>query len=81
MDENIQAVETTETPVTESAPVEEVTVDTSEESSEKTQTTSEETQSTDSPVKNQAIPYERFSEVNEKAKKYEAELKELRARQ
>lgn len=81
MDENIQAVETTETPVTESAPVEEVTVDTSEESSEKTSNTQEGTQSTDSPVKNQSIPYDRFSEVNEKAKKYEAELKELRAKQ
>lgn len=81
MDENIQAVETTETPVTESAPVEEVAVDTSEESSEKTPNTQEETQSTDSPVKNQSIPYDRFSEVNERAKKYEAELVELRAKQ
>lgn len=81
MDENIQAVETTETPVTESAPVEEVAVDTSEESSEKTPNTQEETQSTEGPVKNQSIPYDRFSEVNEKAKKYEAELKELRAKQ
>ena len=80
-DTNSNAVTPTETPVTESAPVEESTADTSNESSEKTQIPAEDVQSTDSPVKNQSIPYERFSEVNEKAKKYEAELAELRAKQ
>jgi len=77
------AVDTiTEAPVTESAPVEESTVDTSIDSSEKTEITEEGVQDgTKVVAEPKVIPYERFTEVNEKAKKYEAELAELRRQQ
>lgn len=83
MEENTMAVNpTTEASVTESAPVETSTVDTSIESSEKTQNTTEGIQdSTNAVPETKSIPYDRFAEVNEKAKKYEAELAELRAKQ
>jgi len=83
MEENTIAVNTTtEAPVTDSAPVETSTVDTSIESSEKTEITEGEVQdSTKAVAEAKVIPYERFTEVNEKAKKYEAELTELRAQQ
>lgn len=83
MEENTIAVNTTtEAPVTDSAPVETSTVDTSIESSEKTETTNGEIQdSTQAIPETKSIPYDRFAEVNEKAKKYEAELAELRAQQ
>lgn len=82
-DINSNAVNTTtEAPVTESAPVETSTMETSEESSEKTLTTEEGVQdSTKAVAEAKVIPYERFTEVNEKAKKYEAELAELKAKQ
>ena len=82
-DKNSMAVDTTtEAPVTESAPVEESTVDTFEDSSEKTEITEEGVQdSTKVATEPKVIPYERFTEVNEKAKKYEAELAELKAKQ
>lgn len=85
-DINSNAVNTTtEAPVTDSAPVETSTVDTSIESSEKTETTSEGIQdSTDSQSslgKVKDVPYDRFAEKNEEAKRYKAELAELRAKQ
>ena len=83
MEENSMAVNTTtEASVTESAPVETSTVDTSQESSEKTLTTEEGVQdSTKAVPEAKSIPYDRFAEVNEKAKKYELELAELKAKQ
>lgn len=69
MEETTSAVNTTVAPVTESAPVEESTVETSVEASEKTETTNEVEQTTQSEPK--TIPYDRFREVNEKAKKAE----------
>lgn len=83
MEENTIAVNTTtEAPVTESAPVETSTVDNSIESSEKTEISNGESQdSTQAIPETKSIPYDRFAEVNEKAKKYEAELAELRAQQ
>lgn len=80
-DTNSIAVTPTEAPVTESAPVEESTVVSSSESSGKTPNATESTQGTESPTEAKVIPYERFTEVNEKAKKYEAELSELKAKQ
>lgn len=80
-DINSNAVNTTEAPVTDSAPVETSTVDTSIESSEKTETTSEGIQDGTKAPETKSIPYDRFAEVNEKAKRYEAELAELRAQQ
>ena len=83
MEENTIAVNTTtEAPVTESAPVETSTVDNSIESSEKTEISNGESQdSTQAIPETKSIPYDRFAEVNEKAKKYEAELAELKAQQ
>ena len=83
MEENTIAVNTTtEAPVTESAPVETSTVDNSIESSEKTEISNGESQdSTQAIPETKSIPYDRFAEVNEKAKKYEAELTELKAQQ
>ena len=83
MEENSMAVNTTtEASVTESAPVETSTVDTSQESSEKTEITEGGVQDgTKVATEPKVIPYERFTEVNEKAKKYEAELAELKAKQ
>lgn len=83
MEENTIAVNTTtEAPVTESAPVETSTVDNSIESSEKTEISNGESQdSTQAISETKSIPYDRFAEVNEKAKKYEAELAELKAQQ
>jgi hypothetical protein len=83
MEENTIAVNTTtEAPVTESAPVETSTVDNSIESSEKTEISNGESQdSTQAIPETKSIPYDRFAEVNEKAKKYEAELAELKAKQ
>ena len=83
MEENTIAVNTTtEAPVTDSAPVETSTVDTSIESSEKTEISNGESQdSTQAIPETKSIPYDRFAEVNEKAKRYEAELAELRAQQ
>ncbi len=82
-DTNSIAVTPTVAPVTESAPVQEATVDTSEDtSSVKTLNAQEETQGTNEPVvESKSIPYDRFQEVNEKAKKYEAELAELKKQQ
>jgi len=82
MEENSMAVNTTEASVTESAPVETSTDTTPIESSEKTEITEGEVQdSTKIAPEAKVIPYERFTEVNEKAKKYEAELAELRQKQ
>jgi hypothetical protein len=79
---SIAVTTTTEAPVTESAPVETSTETTSQEPSEKTLTTEEGVQdSTKAVPEAKVIPYERFTEVNEKAKKYEAELAELKAKQ
>jgi len=80
-DTNSIAVTPTDAPVTESAPVEQATVDTSDTSSGETLNTPEETQGTQAPVESKSIPYDRFQEVNEKAKKYEAELAELKKQQ
>lgn len=80
MDEGIQAASNTEAPVTESAPVEESTVEESVETSEKTQITQDEEQ--DEPTKEasdssetQAIPKDRFDEVVRERN----ELRELKA--
>lgn len=78
---NLDAVNTTEAPVTESAPVEESTVDNSVESSEKTEITNEGQQGMQAEPETKTIPYDRFAEVNEKAKQYERELQELRVKQ
>jgi len=81
-DTNSIAVTPTVASVTESAPVEQATVDTSDTSSGETLNTPEETQGTNEPVvESKSIPYDRFQEVNEKAKKYEAELAELKKQQ
>lgn len=71
MEEGTQAVTQAEATVTESAPVEEGTVDNSVESSEKTEITEEGGQ--DSSETSKSIPYERFKEKND-------EVKELRER-
>lgn len=83
MEENTIAVNTTEAPVTESAPVETSTVDTSIESSEKTEITSEGIQDSgdEGTVLRKQVPYEVFREKNEKLRAAEAELAELRAKQ
>ena len=85
-DKNSMVVETTtEAPVTESTPVEEGTVDTSIDSSEKTEITEEGVQdgtsegSKEKEFKN--VPYQVFREKNEEAKRYRAELAELKAKQ
>lgn len=70
------AVTPTVAPVTESAPVEESTVNTPVESSEKTEITNEVEQEVSKTA--QAIPYDRFKEVNEEAKRYKAELEAIR---
>jgi len=84
-DTNSIAVNTTEAPVTESAPVETSTVDTSVESSEKTLITDKVEQGTDLATQEEKIskhvPYDVFREKNEEAKKYKAELAELKAKQ
>ena len=81
MDEGKQAVSNTEATVTESAPVEESTVEESLETSEKTEITQEDTQ--DKPAEEasdskepQAIPKDRFDEVV----KERNELRELKAK-
>ena len=93
MEENTIAVNTTtEAPVTDSAPVETSTVDTSIESSEKTEISNGESQdstnSQDTLARVKDVPYDRFAEKNEEAKRFkeeakrlEAELAELRAQQ
>lgn len=80
MDEGIQAGNNTEAPVTESAPVEESTVEESVETSEKTQITQDEeqdkpTQEADDSKESQAIPKERFDEVLQERN----ELRQLKA--
>jgi len=84
-DTNSIAVNTTDASVTESAPVEQATEDTSIESPEKALISEEVEQGTEAKPETKVIPkvipYERFAEVNEKAKKYEAELAELRRQQ
>jgi hypothetical protein len=82
MEENSTAVNTTtEAPVTASAPVETSTDTSLDVSSEKTETTTEIGQDSTKATETKSIPYDRFAEVNERAKKYEAELAELRAKQ
>ena len=84
MEENTIAVNTTtEAPVTDSAPVETSTVDTSIESSEKTEITEGEVQDSgnEGTVPRKQVPYEVFREKNEKLRAAEAELAELRAKQ
>ena len=83
MEESNIAVTPTEAPVTESAPVE-VSTASPVESSEKTQITNEDTQDSteaSSGKEPKVIPYERFQEVNTKAKEYEKQLQELRSQQ
>jgi len=85
-DINSNAVNTTtEAPVAESAPVETSTMETSEESSEKTLTTEEgvqdSTNSQDTLARVKDVPYDRFAEKNEEAKMLKAELAELKAQQ
>lgn len=79
MNEETQAVMTTEAPVTESAPVEESAV-ISSEASEKTEITNEQTQG-DLEVESKTIPYDRFKEVNDEAKRYKEELQAIKAQQ
>lgn len=86
MDESINAVTPTEAPVTESAPVEVSTENSPVVASEKTEITEGGSQGDESVSSKEqpAVPYERFREVNEKAKKaeeYEKRLQELEARQ
>lgn len=86
MEENTTAVNTTtEAPVTESAPVETSTVDNSIESSEKTEISNGESQdstnSQDTLARAKDVPYYRFAEKNEEAKRLKAELAELKAKQ
>lgn len=83
MEENTIAVNTTtEAPVTDSAPVETSTVDTSIESSEKTETTEGEVQDSgnEGTVPRKQVPYEVFREKNEKLRAAEAELAEFKAK-
>ena len=83
-DINSNAVNTTDASVTESAPVEQATEDTSVESSEKTLTTEEVEQGTSEGSKEKEfknVPYQVFREKNEEAKRYRAELAELKAKQ
>ena len=82
MDENIQsAATTTEAPVTESAPVEESTVDTSVEASEKTEITNEGQQGDRIGSDGKVIPYDRFHEKVEEANRLKEELQALKAQQ
>ena len=80
-DINSNAVNMADASVTESAPVEQATEDTSIESPEKALISEEVEQGTEAKPETKVIPYERFAEVNEKAKKYEAELAELKRQQ
>jgi carboxylesterase type B len=91
MDESQNAVNTAAAPATESAPVEESTVDNSMEASEKTEITQEGGQdvSEDSKQESQddsqegesqkAVPYDRFKEVNEKARALEQKMAQIEA--
>ena len=80
-DINSNAVNMADASVTESAPVEQATEDTSIESPEKALISEEVEQGTEAKPETKVIPYDRFAEVNEKAKKYEAELAELKRQQ
>ena len=87
MDESQNAVNTAAAPATESAPVEESTVDNSMETSEKTQITqegqqdvSEQSEGEESQDESQkAVPYDRFKEVNDKARDLEQKMAQIEA--
>lgn len=86
MDEGQNAVNTAEAPATESAPVEEGTVDNSVETSEKTEITQEGQQDTEQSEGNEtqdesqkSVPYDRFREVNERAKELEQKMAQIEA--
>jgi len=87
MDEGQNAVNTAVAPATESAPVEESTVDNSMETSEKTQITqeggqdmSEQSEGEESQDESQkAVPYDRFKEVNDKARDLEQKMAQIEA--
>jgi len=87
MDESQNAVNTAAAPATESAPVEESTVDNSMETSEKTQITqeggqdmSEQSEGQESQDESQkAVPYDRFKEVNDKARDLEQKMAQIEA--
>ena len=87
MDEGQNAVNTAVAPATESAPVEESTVDNSMETSEKTQITqeggqdmSEQSEGQESQDESQkAVPYDRFKEVNDKARDLEQKMAQIEA--
>ena len=83
MEENTIAVNTTEAPVTDSAPVEISTDTTPIESSEKTEITNGEVQDSGNEgiVPRKQVPYEVFREKNEKLRAAEAELAEFKAKQ
>lgn len=87
MDESQNAVNTAAAPATESAPVEESTVDNSMETSEKTEITqeggqdkSEQSEGQESQDESQkAVPYDRFKEVNDKARDLEQKMAQIEA--
>jgi len=87
MDEGQNAVNTAVAPATESAPVEESTVDNSMETSEKTQITqegeqdvSEQSEGKESQDESQkAVPYDRFKEVNDRARELEQKMAQIEA--
>jgi hypothetical protein len=87
MDESQNAVNSAAAPATESAPVEESTVDNSMESSEKTEITqegeqevSEQSEGKESQDESQkAVPYDRFRKVNEKARELEQKMAQIEA--
>ena len=85
MDESQNAVNTAEAPATESAPVEQSTVDNSMETPEKAEITqegeqevSEQSEGQES-QKEKAVPYDRFREVNEKARELEQKMAQIEA--
>lgn len=84
MEEVVNAVNTTEAPVTESASVEESTVQESMDTSEKTEISQDDKQ-VDSEVskpvekESKAIPYDRFQEKVQEANEYKARLEAIEA--
>jgi hypothetical protein len=87
MDESQNAVNSAEAPATESAPVEQSTVDNSMETPEKAEITqegeqevSEQSEGKESQDESQkAVPYDRFREVNEKARELEQKMAQIEA--
>lgn len=86
MDESTNAVNQAEATAAESAPAQEGTVDNSMESSEKTEITqegqqdvSEQSEGEAQDESQKAVPYDRFKEVNEKARALEQKMAQIEA--